>query len=131
MGPVERAIKDRIGEGRELHTPARKARFVVGRIDERGIVLLLGKGGWRTRLSWECLEGIVPFLSERGWIVIGGVYETAGQPGTLDEYLKRCTRTSTSRWVAAVLAEAGIVELSAESPVRLRLTPALQGSVHE
>ncbi len=96
MGPVESAIRDRIGEGQELHTPARKARFVVDRIDERGVVLLLGKGGWPTRLSWECLEGVAPFLSGRGWIVIGGRYETAGEPGTLDEYLKRCTKTSTA-----------------------------------
>jgi len=128
VGPVEGAIRDRIGQGRELRTPARKAPFVVDRIDQRGVVLLLGKGAWHTRLSWECLEGIVTFLSGRGWIIIGGRFETAGEPGTLDEYLKRFSKRSTAPWVAAMLAEARVVEVSAESPVRLRLIPTLQRS---
>ena len=100
----------------------------MDRIDQRGVVLVLGKGGWHTRLSWECLEGIVPFLSARSWTIIGGRFETPGGPGTLDEYLKGCLKTSTAPWVAAMLAEAGIVEMSAESPVRLRLIPTLQRS---
>jgi len=44
MGPVEAAIRERIRRGKELHTPARKTRFVVDRIDDRGVV-------WARRLS--------------------------------------------------------------------------------
>ena len=63
----------------------------------------------------------MPWLAVRGTIPVGGTHSTEGQPGTLDEYLKGCTAVNTARWVAVVLEAAGIVEVLAERPVRVRL----------
>jgi hypothetical protein len=85
------------------------------------VVLLLGKGEWPVTLGWDCLEGAVPFLAERGTIDIGGRHSVAGNPGTLDEYLKGCTPVNTSGWVAVLLEEAGIVAVVRERPAKVRL----------
>jgi hypothetical protein len=121
MGPVEQAIRRHLHEGDTLHTTARRSPFQVGHIDDEGLVLLLGSGRHRVRLSWDCLEGVVPWLAVRGSIPIGGTHTSGGQHGTLDEHLKGCTPVNTARWVAVVLEAAGIVEVLAERPVRVRL----------
>lgn len=90
-GPVESAIRGRIASGVTLATPMQDAPFVVERIDADGMVLLLGEKRAWTRLSWECLEGIVPFLRGRGWVKIGSKYDTRAEAGTLDDYLKGST----------------------------------------
>ena len=125
-GPVQRAIRASVAPGDMLATPARGARFVVERIDEAGVLLHLGRGRWPIRLTWECLEGMVPYVAGRGWVRIGTMFETEGQPGSLDAYLKDCTETATAGWVAAVLERAGIVEIDRTPPasVRLRLGTA-------
>lgn len=121
-GHVESAIRRTISPGQSLHTPSRHAPFVVDVIDHRGVVLLLGKGQWRTPLSWECLEGLVPYIREHGGeVVIGGKHATVGAPGTLDGYLKNCLKTNTANYVASTLAEAGVLELMDERPARVRL----------
>jgi hypothetical protein len=120
-GPVETAIRSRIRPGAVLHTPAKGSPFVVERIDNQGIVLLLGaKRAW-TRLSWECLEGAPDFLRGQGWVPVGGSRLTEGRPDTLDEYLKGCIKRDTAAWVARVLADAGVVQLDLGPPVRVRL----------
>lgn len=91
-------------------------------LDDRGIVLLLGAKRNYTPLSWECLEGIVPFLgNRRGWVNAGGTYEVSGATGTLDEHLKNWLSRQTSRWVTVVLHEAGLVDVDQGPPLRLRL----------
>jgi hypothetical protein len=86
--------------------------FVLERIDENGIVLLLGKKRNYTPLGWDCLEGLIAFLQRRpGWVPAGGTYVVGGEPDTLDEYLKGCISRQKSRWVAVVLKEAGIVHV--------------------
>ena len=86
---VRRAVEERVSSGSQLRTPSRGKPFVVHTIDGGGVVLLLGAGRWPTRLSWECLEGVVPFIREHGGEVdIGGRHEVEGNPGTLDEWLK-------------------------------------------
>jgi hypothetical protein len=121
MGPVEEAIRRHIHEGDTLHTTARRSPFQIGRIDEQGLVLRLGSGCHPVRLSWECLEGVVPWLAVRGTIPIGGTHSAEGQPGTVDEYFKGCTPVNTARWVTAVLEAAGVVEVLPGRPVRVRL----------
>lgn len=69
---VERAIRDSIAPGKRLRTFPRKAPFIVKAVDERGVLLLLGQGEFRVRLSWDCLEGIPSFLRGREWVRIGG-----------------------------------------------------------
>ena len=122
QGPVERAVRHRIHEGLVLHTPTQRKPFNVGRIDGMGVVLLLGAGEWPTRLTWACLEGVVGFLRERGTIPIGGRHVSEPNPGTLDEYLKGCTKVDTAGLVAALLEEAGVVEVIRERPAQVLLS---------
>ena len=125
MGPVERAVRSAVQPGQVLRTPTRSAPFRVAQIDQDGIVLLLGKGRWATRLSWSCLEGIVPYIREHGGVVdIGGRHQVVGRPGTLDGYLKTCVNRTTAGWVAVVLETAGVVSIERTRPARVRLTGA-------
>jgi len=121
MGPVQLAVRFHLRQGQVLRTPTQQKPFKVGRIDGDGVVLLLGAGEWPVTLGWDCLEGVVPFLQARGTIPIGGRHEVAGNPGTLDEYLKGCVKRTTAGWVAVLLEEAGIVAVVRERPARVRL----------
>lgn len=119
---VEEAIRASVREGQLLHTPTRQAPFQVERIDSDGVVLLLGKGRWSTRISWKCLEGVVPYLRQHGGIVdIGGRHEVQGRPGTLDGYLKGYVNRTTAGWVAVLLETAGVVEIVHSRPARVRI----------
>jgi hypothetical protein len=121
-GDVEEAIRASIYPGQILHTPSRSAPFKIKLIDSEGVVLLLGKGEWETRLTWDCLEGVVPYLREYGGeIEIGGRHEVEGRPGTLDGYLKECLTRTTAGWVAAMLEEADIVTIIRDRPARVKL----------
>jgi hypothetical protein len=125
MGPVEVAIRATFTAPVTLYTFGMHKPFKLSEIDEDGIVLRLGEGGTYAGLSWDkCLEPIPAFLRSRGWIRAGGTKSISGEPGTLDEYLKdNCTPTLVSRWLAVVLADAGVVDIDEGPPlcVRLRL----------
>ncbi len=120
-GRVRRAVVERLRPGQRLGTVPTGAPFVVHMIDSAGIVLFLGAQEAWTRISWACLEGIVPFLSGRGWVKVGSRYETAGEPSTLDGYLKGCIKRATAGWVAAVLEAAGIMDVDRSRPTKVRL----------
>lgn len=121
MGPVEHAIRTRLRAPVTLYTVAHRKPFKLSAIDDDGIVLLLGRGEWHTRLSWECLESVPAFLrSQPGWVRAGGVHSVAGEPGTLDEYLKGYLKRDVARWLARVLADAGVVDMQEGPPLRLR-----------
>ena len=124
MGTVEQAIRAQFfSTPVTLQTLGQGKPFVLDRIDRNGIVLLLGKQRNYTPLSWDCLEGIVPFLRRQpGWVRAGGTYVVGGERGTLDEHLKDCISRQTSRWVAVVLQEAGIVRVGKGPPLRVQLT---------
>jgi hypothetical protein len=122
VGPVERAIRDRFRTSETLHTLSQGKPFVLDRDDHKGIVLLLGRHQNYTPLAWDCLEGVVPFLRRRpGWMPAGGTYVMDGETDTLDEYLKGCISRQTSRWVAVVLKEAGVVRVDEGPPLRVEL----------
>ena len=122
MERVEEAIRSTYRTPVTLHTHGRQKPFVLERLDSNGIVLLLGKQRNYTPIGWECLEGIVPFLSRRsGWTAAGGTFVVAGEPGTLDEYLKDCISRQTSRWIAVVLEQAGVVQVDKGPPLRVQL----------
>jgi hypothetical protein len=55
-------------------------------------------------------------------VAAGGTYVVGGERGTLDEYLKGCITRQTSRWVAVVLQEAGVVRVDQGPPLRVELT---------
>lgn len=122
MGPVEHAIRTKFTAPATLYTVGQRKPFKLNAIEDDGIVLLLGRGEWHTHLSWECLESIPAFLQgQPGWMPAGGVHSVAGQPGTLDEYLKGYLKRDVARWLVRVLADAGVVDLSEGPPLRLRL----------
>lgn len=78
MGPVETAIRRHVSEGRQLQTPT-GSPFVVDRIDDRGIVLLLGAKQAPTRLSWSALEGVTELFRGRAWMRTTGAFETTSE----------------------------------------------------
>jgi hypothetical protein len=118
VNPVEQAIQRRFKTPTTLHTLGQGKPFVLDRIDQKGIVLLLGTQRNYTPLTWDCLEGIVPFLRRQpGWVPAGGTYVVDGELGTLDECLKACISRQTSRWVAVVLEEAGILRVDKGPPL--------------
>lgn len=122
MGPVQTAIRRHLGRGDVLHTPSRRAEFVIGSIDSGGLVLLLGEGRHATPLSWEGLEGVIPFMASHGGSVrIGSLFDTRAIPGTLDEHLKKWVNRATAGWVAAVFEASGLCEIDRRRPARVRL----------
>jgi len=122
MGPVEHAIRATFVAPATLYTLGQRKPFELHAIDEDGIVLMLGKTRYRTRLSWACLESIPPFLkAQQGWIPAGGARSVAGEQGTLDEHLKRCTKTDVARWVCRVLVDAHVIEIAPGAPLRVRV----------
>jgi hypothetical protein len=104
-----------------LATPGRGSPFSVGRIDDRGIVLLFGKKETPTPLTWPCLEGAVDFLRGKGWVEIGGRYDTSARPGTLDGYLKGFMKRATAGWVASLFAAARLAQIDGQRPMHVRL----------
>jgi hypothetical protein len=105
----------------KLTTPTKAAPFELARIDEKGIVLLLGAQQAWTSISWTCLEGIPAFLGPGRWVEIGSSYSTTAAPGTLDAYLKDHIKRATAGWVAAVLEAADVVQIDRRRPARVRL----------
>lgn len=120
MGPVEGAVRERLVPGQRLRTP-QGAAFELSRIESRGVELLFGASKTPTWLSWDCLEGVIPYLTGRGWVRVGGAYDVAGDEGTLDGYLKQHVKRATAGWVAAVLEEAGIVDLDRGRPAHVKV----------
>lgn len=111
MRPVERAVRASLREGEELLTPGQGKPFQVHRMDGRGLVLLLGKGRWETRIPWDALEGVPDLLRGRGWIRTSGSFAPESDTTTLSGYLKQFVYRETANWVAVVLDKAGVIEL--------------------
>jgi hypothetical protein len=127
MGPVERAIRSTFTAPVTLQTIGQAKPFVLSVIDGDGIVLLLGKGQWQTRLSWECLESAVGFLrGQGGWVPAGGEFSVAGEPGTLDHHVKRYLKRDVARWLVRVLRDARVVEVVDGPPMSVRLFERFQ-----
>ena len=121
-GRVELAIRGNLTEGDVLRTPSQAKPFKVGRIGRDGLELLLGAGLWPVRLTWDCLEGVVPYLRARGRIPIGGRHSSVPNEGTLDGHLKLCTPVTTAGWVVSVLEAAGVVRIVRSRPALVELT---------
>lgn len=121
MGPVENAIRRAVREGDILTTPSKPEPFWVGRLNSRGITLELGKQRTPTLFTWQCLEGILPFLNEHGRVRINGSGKsTEIIPGTLDGYLKQQVNRVTAGWVAALMERAGLVNIERTRPAFVR-----------
>jgi hypothetical protein len=125
-GPVESAIRRRFSPPEDLYTSVRKRPFRLSRIDRAGLALELGEKSAHTPISWTCLEGIPQFLRGRGWVRGGGIHSTESELGSLDEYLKHCVKRNTANWIAVVLAEAGVVEISKDRPFMVKLVATFE-----
>ncbi len=126
MGPIEKALRERVKAGDRLLTPSQSKPFTVETIDDAGVVLLLGEKRARTPIRWSVLEGVGTTLAGRGWMTIGGVYDTGAVSGTLDAYLKRFINRATAGWVAALyFGRAGAVQIDRGRPSRVRLRQIL------
>jgi hypothetical protein len=117
---IEPAVRSAVRAGSQLSTPSGRGQFVVRDIDTQGVVLLLGAGQYPVHLPWTCLEGVTSVLASGDWVPIGSSYRSVGEEGTLDGYLKGCTKTATAGWVAALLEAAGLVEIDRSRPARVR-----------
>ena len=54
---TEAAVRSSITPGQVLHTPSRGKPFVVDRVDDEGVLPLLGEKANTVRLRWSCLGG--------------------------------------------------------------------------
>jgi hypothetical protein len=121
VGHVEQAVRSNLHPGQELQTPGQSKPFWVEDLNDAGIVLLLGSGRWRTPIPWEALEGVADLLRGQGWVRTSGSFSSEGDTATLSGYLKQHVYRETANWVAVVLAEAGVLELDRNRPIRARL----------
>jgi hypothetical protein len=72
-------------------------------------------------LPWRALEQVPDFLRGRDWVLIGSLYATDSQQGSLDEYLKRYLKRATAGWVAVVLEAAAVITVDRSRPARIKL----------
>ena len=64
MGPVESAIRAATKPGTTLTTFGQSKPFVVEEFTPDAMVILLGSGQHRTRISWAALEGVIDQAGE-------------------------------------------------------------------
>lgn len=121
VGPVECAVRAAIPERTILPTVVRAAPFEVEALEERHIVLRVGKRRTSTTVRWEQLEDVPSFLAKRGWVEIGSRYEVVGDPTTLDGFLKQDMKRSGASYVATILERASVIEVDREPPARVQL----------
>jgi hypothetical protein len=123
-GKVEDAVRAAVAPGEVLATPSGRGHFRIARYTADALVLLMGETEAWTPLPWRALEEIPDFLRGRNWVRIGSVYATGTHhTGSLDEHLKRYTKTATAGWVAVVLEKAAVITIDRSRPARIRLRP--------
>lgn len=107
-GPVERSLRWTFSAPVTLETLAQGKPFTLSAMDGEGILLSLGETESPAHISWQCLEGVPSFLrAHPGWVLAGGKHVATGEPGTLDDHLKRDLQTHVANYVARVLSECG------------------------
>jgi hypothetical protein len=122
MGPVEQAFRARLRAPSNLRTIGRGAPFVLRALGHEGVVIELGAKRTPTLVTWKCLESIPGFLrADPGWVVSGGVHSVHVVLGTLDAHLKRYVPRDIANWVVVLLRDAGLADVDAGPPLRLRL----------
>jgi hypothetical protein len=126
MGLIEQAVRAKLTPGQLQYTASRHAPFRISVLDDDGLVVDLALTH-ATRISWACMEGIVPFLRGRGWVRCAGRHSVQAEPGSLDAYLKQHgPPRDVTNWVATILDAAEVAELDIGPPLRIRLAPLSQ-----
>lgn len=122
MRRIEDSVRQRLKPGAKLYSVPGRAQFEVKELSDDALVLLFGQKKTRTVIRWSYLEGVSSFLEGKAWVEIGAVHKVSGVAGTLDGYIKGCgLRRTTGGYVAAVLLDAGIVDVDPSRPARIRL----------
>lgn len=124
IGRVEQAIKQHCTYGDVLPTSGGQSSFKIIAIETDGLKVLAGKSKLPL-IPWDTLENVIPYLAGRNSVKVGGVRQSIGAPGTLDDYFKRTvSQTTVANYVAAILEKARVVEYVEEGKARhVRLTP--------
>ena len=117
---ILKRIKDNITPGKVLYTPSRRVPFTVERVDAEGVTFRVGADKWKIRVPTECWEGITSYLRGRGWVKIGAIHDTA-DAGTLEAYLDKYVKRSSSSYIVPVLEKIKIVEVQRSRPAMVRL----------
>ena len=110
IGPVEREVRRHCSNGTVLDTPSKQSDFITSELNESGI--RIDKIGVQY-ITWESLEGVVPYLQDLGGTVkIGAVMSANVEPNTLESYMRDCIGVNimTGTYVAAILENAHVVE---------------------
>lgn len=130
-GPVEQAVRSALGSGCILLTPGRgvpakgQKEFTATPCDRFVNISPITK----QYVTWEILEGVVPYMLERdGIIEIGAKNSADSKPDTLDSYLKSSYSVSmrTATYVAPILEKAGVVcyhQVAGKQAKHIRLLP--------
>ena len=121
MGQVQRQVRRHCAEGENIPTSTGRSYFTVIAIRPEGI--RVSSGQWQSSMiTWDVLEGVVPYLSGKGDVEIGAVNDRLGKPGTLDDYFKQhLTKSRVVTYVAPILVKSGVVEYVGRSPMKVRL----------
>ena len=93
----------------------------MGKVDDRGVTLLFGAKETPLRSPGTAWTEPSASFRGKGWVTIGGVYDTGSRPGTFDSYLKGYMKRATAGWVAALFEAAELVQLDRRPPSRVRL----------
>lgn len=105
-----------------LTTPSGRATFELYHIDGEKSIMKTS-GGTCIKLPSSCFEDAPGFLRGRGWVKIGASHKTPRSTNeTFDDFLKsHCYGVSVASYVAAILEEAGMVEIDRSRPAKIRL----------
>ena len=110
IGPVERQVRQHCSNGTTLNSPSKQSYFITSELNESGI--RVDKIGVQY-ITWESLEGVVPYLRDLGGKAqIGAVMSAIVEPNTLESYMRGCIGVNimTGTYVAAILENAHVVE---------------------
>jgi hypothetical protein len=118
---IRQAIRDKVPDGTILSTSG-SAEFEVAAVERKQIVFRVGEKRQRIVLSLVCVNDLVKefkLLPQGKWLRIG-----AGKTGytTLADIIQPHTSgRNVASYFAAVLVKAGIAEIDASRPAKMRL----------
>jgi EVE domain len=117
---VQSAIMAVIPPGATLETLSRRARFEVAEYRDEAMILVLGPRGSRTPIPWQVWEELGAWLASRGWTELGAGRGQPTSSESLNGFLEARLSRSAGSYVAAILAAAGLAEVSGGRPLRIR-----------
>lgn len=118
-------ITKEVDAGLRLKTPVQMCPFIVNSVAPDKVVFLVRKT--YIEVSKDCWNGIIGFLKGKDWVDIGANHVITSNlvEGTLEKYLRKCTKTkskhSAGSYVAPLLEHLGIVVVDHQRPSKVKL----------